>query len=229
MRLRIFGIPKAALFCVGFLPAALWLAFHPYSLLYRSEEVYWVLGVGLSSALGFTAAMGSGWFVSRYFVYGMSVSVLVYELIRSVGRRDFLSMGAGILCLGVLIAVGLWLERRVASACLNPRCEWFEGEPLMMSQVEASVKWGEEALPARLRRIDEQGLFLFLDPPFSFSPNQYVEVWLRLGGFEVQGEARIRASFIGEKTGLGLQFLRKDLYHFSRYTALVQQLRGRGL
>jgi hypothetical protein len=229
MRLRIFGIPKTALFCVGFLPAVLWLAFHPWSLLYRSEEFYWVLGAGFMTAVGFTALFRSGWFRSRYFVYGMSVLVLVHELVRSVVRRDFPAMGGGILCLGVLIAVGLWLERRVASASLNPECFWFEGEPLMMNQVEASVKLGEESYPARVRRIDSRGLFLFLDPPVSFRRNQIVEVWLRSGKDEVEGQARIQASFHGGKTGLGLQFLSKDLYHFSRYTALVQQLRGRGL
>jgi hypothetical protein len=99
----------------------------------------------------------------------------------------------------------------------------------MMNQVEASVKMGEESYPARVRRIDEQGLFLFLDPSVSFSRSQIVEVWIRAGAYEVEGEARIQASFHGEKTGLGLQFLSKDLYHFSRYTALVQQLRGKGL
>ncbi len=229
MRLRIFGVPKVALFCAGFLPAAFWLAFHPYSLLYPSEELYWVLASGFLAAAGFAICLSLGWFGSRYLVYGMSVYVLAYELIRSVGRRDFLSIGGGILCLAVLIAVGLWLEKRVSSASLNPRCEWFEGEPLMMNQIEAAVRFGEDSHPARVRCIDSGGLFAFIDPPISFTKNQTVEVWLRLGSDEVEGQARIQASFQGEKTGLGLQFLRKDLYHFSRYTALVQQLRGKGL
>src|SRR6202012_305429 len=109
----------------------------------------------------------------------------------------------------------LWVEKRVASAHLNPRVRWFEGDPLTDSKVETRVNLGTDWKEARIRMIDEKGFFVFVKQRVDFKPLQTVSFELSFRGAKIVGEARLTSSFDGENPGFGLQFSPKDLYHFT--------------
>ena len=143
--------------------------------------------------------------------------------------RDFVSLGIALIAFFVFVGAMLWLERKIASAALNPGHVWFEGELRLIPGLTARIGDGELSCAARVRKVDSGGFFLFLDQPISFRPSQRLTFEMTSSHRKIEGEARIAAHFSGEKMGLGLQFLPKDLYHFGDYSALVQELRGRGL
>jgi len=229
MRLRVFALPRFALFVTGLLPALIWFSFHATAVILQKEEIYWVLGTGLLGAVMFTSCLRRGLFAFRTVLYLCLGAVILAELVQSVLDRDFIALGGALISLAVVIAAGLWLERKVDSASLNPGHHWFEGSPKCFTQVEVKVKFEQEWVMAHLRKIDSQGLFVFFDSPISLKPGRRVSVSLGTRQSQVEGEAQIASSFSGERPGLGLQFLAKDLYHFTGYTALVQELRGKGL
>ena len=229
MRLQIYGISKLGLFCVGLLPLLIWSGFHIDNFAYFDFNLAANCLAGVLVALAFVVYFLKGMFISRWVIYGAVAVVLFDELFRSVGERDFISLGIGLFLTGILFGVGRVIESWVGSACLNPAVMWFEGAPKTYRNVNSRIKLGQDWAPARVRKLDEKGMFLFLHEPIALARGQSVEFEIELDGAPIQGNAKVTAVFNGEIFGLGLQFLAKDLYHFSQYTALVQQLRGRGL
>jgi hypothetical protein len=229
MRLRIFGVPKYILIAYGLFPLMLWSAFHLNSIYYHREEAFWAFGFGLLVCSIFTYSFRRGIFSIRYLIYAAITFEILVELLPSVLERDFATLGGTLLALLVSIGVGAWLEGKVGAAFLNPQATWFEGEPKVLPKVKARIRLGDAWIPAGLRRIDERGLFLLLDAGTNYKKGQKIEFELTYLGEPVQGEGKLRACFLGEKLGFGLQFYPKDLYHFNQYTTLVKRLRGEGL
>jgi hypothetical protein len=229
MRLRIFALPRFALFFAGMLPSLTWCAFHPVSVLYRREDFFWVCGIGVILGILFSILVRRGFFFARVLLSVIFLAGIGVAFLSAVLDRDFGSLGIALGAFFVFVGVMLWLERRIASAALNPGHVWFEGELRLIPGLTALIRDGELSRPARVRSVDPDGFFLFFDQPFSFRPNQRLTVEMSSAHRKIEGEARVSAHFSGEKMGLGLQFLPKDLYHFGDYSALVQELRGRGL
>jgi hypothetical protein len=112
---------------------------------------------------------------------------------------------------------------------LNPRLQWFEGEPKFLPQIKARIEVAGAWFDGNIRTIDRNGFFVFLDDPNTKLPRQGISFELKFKDSEVTGTAKLSAQFSGKHSGFGLQFLPKDLYHFSQYTALVERLKGEGL
>ena len=229
MRLRIFAIPKGALFWLGLLPALIWLAFHSSVFFFNREQLLWILGLGSLFAAGFVFSMRRGLFRVRSLLYLFTGIVIFSELLSSVANRDFPAMAGALCCLSLAVLAGLWLEKKSSAAALNPQCEWFEGAPKGMGP--ARVELGIEGMhvSARIRRVDFEGLFVFPDSPIPFIPGQRVRVRFQPEEDSFECDAFIAASFSGSQPGLGLQFSKKDLYHYTRYTGWIQHWRGKGL
>jgi hypothetical protein len=214
---------------MGLLPTFIWFSFHSNVIQFRQEEFFWVLGLGGVLSLMFTYSLRRGLFSARYFVYLAITFVILAELLKSVSNRDFQNMASSLFFLGGGVLAGLWLEKRIASATVNPECEWFDGNPKVIQSMGATLSVNDRSFQAKIRKIDAEGLFVFLDSPISVKPKQRVRVRIELDGVSVEGDALISSQFLGQKQGLGLQFLKKDLYHSSEYTGMVQHLRGKGL
>lgn len=229
MRLRVYGIPKLALILFGLLPGVAAFFFHHETFIYRRVDA---IGLAVGSgvlAFFFLFFFLSGVFRIRYLILNLLYGQIIIELFASVADRNFVNLGVGILMFSVSASISLWLERKVASSHLNPKAKWFEGDPFTDSKVATRVKFADQWYEARIRSIDEKGFFVFVEKGHSFKSLQTVSFELGFKDAKVTGDARITASFKGEKSGFGLQFSPKDLYHFSQYTALVQRLRGEGL
>ncbi len=229
MRLRIYGIPRWALFCFGLLPAVMWFSFHPNDLLFRREARIWVSVLGLLGAWAFPFFLRRGLFRVRFALYSAIGAVILSALIPSIPGRDFTVMAGSLFFLMISIALGFWLEKRLSSAGINPDCEWYDGKPRGLAGVRAVLQVGGSTVMASVRKIDFEGCFVFFDSPVSLTPLSKVGLRVEVEGVPVEGEGRVMALFRGENTGAGLQFLVKDLYHLSLYTGLVQRLRGKGL
>jgi hypothetical protein len=178
-----------------------------------------------------------GMFRARFSFYGLLMIELMYELFSGVADRNFGRIGLGLLFLGFIVVIYRWLEGRIESAQINPKIEWYEGEPKTLPHLKARVRIEEEWFEAQVRLLDRKGVFLFLKGwnrekrlkakmPLSFE--------LSFRNQTVEGDGRITSWFENEydqvchSPGIGLQFLPKDLYHFSQYTALVESLKGEG-
>lgn len=229
MRLRIFGIPRSALFGAGFFPAAVWCAFHPMSVMFLREDLFWVCGIGFVSGVGLSWSVRRGFFFARFFLYLAFISGLLAAMVNSVLDRDFVLLGIAVVAFFSFSGIVLWLERRIEAAALNPGHRWYEGALKVLPGIEARVLADGLSHRAQVRAFDPRGVFVFFDQPFSFKPHQKVELELGDASARIKGDARILAHFGGEKMGLGLQFLAKDLYHLRDYTSLIEQWRGRGI
>jgi hypothetical protein len=229
MRLRIFAIPRLALFVAGMFPSLTWCAFHPVSVTFQREDFFWVVGIGICTGFFLSVLIRRGFFLARYFVYLLFTLGIGVTLLGAVMDRDFASLGIGLVAFFLFLGIVIWLEKNIDSAALNPEHEWYEGVLRMIPTLAASIRLGDHLHPAHVRRIDSRGMFLFFDQPVSFKAGQRVVVEMDSGTRKVSGEAKVAARFEGKKVGFGLQFLPKDLYHFAEYSALVQELRGRGL
>jgi hypothetical protein len=229
MRLRVFGVPRLVLALFGLFPLIVWSGFHVPSIVYRREDAWWASGLGILFCASFVFFFRRGGFWIRYAWSGLALGTLLWEIFPAVSERDFVSIGGvlGALIVGVMMAI--WIERQVDSASLNPGARWFEGELKAIPRVRARVRAADGWLPARIRRIDERGLFLLQDSTSGVRAGQYLEFELEHEGQRVGGEGRVVAFFLDALPGLGLQFFPKDLYHFQQYTALVRRLRGEGL
>ncbi len=229
MRLRVFGVSRLLLVIYGLFPLLVWSGFHSPSIIYRREEAAWAIALGLIFCIGFVFFFRRGGFWVRYAWAGLTLMELLWEIVPAVSERDFASIGGILGALLSGVAMAIWLERKVDSASLNPGALWFEGGLKSIPRIRARVKSGEGWIPARVRRIDERGLFLLQETTAGVRAGQTVEFELEHEGQGVEGEGRVVAFFVDSLPGLGLLFLPKDLYHFQQYTALVRRLRGEGL
>ena len=127
------------------------------------------------------------------------------------------------------MATSFWLERRVGAADLNPNLHWFEGEPKLMTQIAAKLKFEDLWQEGQIRAIDRNGFFIFLDTLAKPPKARRFPFELKFKDLSFAGEGQINAHYSGARSGFGLQFYPKDLYHFSQYTALVERLKGEGL
>ena len=229
MRLRVFGVHRLLLAVYGLFPLLVWSGFHVPSMLYRREDAAWATGLGMLFCLGFIYFFRRGAFWIRYGWGGLGLLELLWEIVPAVSERDFASIGGILGALLIGVAMAIWLERKVDSAALNPGAFWFEGELKSIPRIRARIRAGEIWVQAKIRRIDEKGLFLLHEATSGLRAGQSLEFELEHEGQRVGGEGRVVAFFLDALPGLGLQFLPKDLYHFQQYTALVRRLRGEGL
>jgi hypothetical protein len=229
MRLRIFGIPKILLMFLGFLPALLWCAFHLDILSCHEKNWSLVVGSGFVISAIFTYFFSRGFFGVRFGILLLAVLIFSDAFISAMMERDFLKLAIALACFAVSAFLFFWLEKRVRGADLNPNLSWFEGDPKFLPSLEAKLKVGEVWESAQVRVIDRNGFFAFLETSAALPPKKLVSFELSFKNTVVLGESRLNAHFIGAKSGFGLQFLPKDLYHFSQYTALVERLKGEGL
>jgi hypothetical protein len=58
--------------------------------------------------------------------------------------------------------------------------------------------------------------------------NTIVSVKIRYRDLEFEGEAGLKSVFRDRWLGMGLQIQPKDLYHFTQYGKIVQNLKGEG-
>jgi hypothetical protein len=157
------------------------------------------------------------------------VVVFIESFLTSMVERDFVKLALTLCCFGACGVILSWFEGRIQSAHVNPKVKWFEGVPKFLPHLEAKLKIGESWKTGRVGAIDRGGFFVFLDETFVKFPRGRISFELKFKTMEIQGETRMNAHFYGPAAGFGLQFLPKDLYHFSQYTALVERLKGEGL
>jgi hypothetical protein len=229
MRLKIFGIPKISLIFLGLVPAILWCAFHASSLSLREHVLEYAVVIGLTISVIFTGFLSRGFFGVRFGILFFSGIVMGEAFCSAMMDRDFWKLGLALLLFGLSIPLYFWFESRVNGADLNPRLRWFEGEPKLLPQLKARIQISGAWLEGSVRTIDRNGFFVFLDDPKLSLPRKGIPFELTFRDSEVAGTAKLSAQFFGQHAGFGLQFLPKDLYHFSQYTALVERLKGEGL
>lgn len=229
MRLRIFGVPKIALFLLGLLPLVVWAIFHLSGLTTHKEEARWALAIGVAVSAIFTYAFSRGIFRSRFAVYAALFIEICIELVRAVSDRDFTNLFLALIIFGLSLALAFWVEVKVTAAYLNPGVRWYEGDPKFVPHTDAQLSTSGKWVDARVCRIDRSGFFVFVDEPLEAAPKQAFDFKLRYRNQPIEGKVVVQARFFGEKQGLGLQFSPKDLYHLIQYTALVQRIKGEGL
>jgi hypothetical protein len=243
MRFRVWGISLIQLWMTALLPVVFWILFrwHEQSevsvlsvfRLYRPTLV-WAIPVYFLFSLSWIYLVKRGLFTARYALYTVLVASLAFELVSAVGDRSFGRIGLGLIFLLTMVMVYRWLNGKIESAQINPRIEWFEGEPKTLPNLKARIKIQEEWFEATVRSMDQKGVFIFLSQwgkdLKSFRPRTRVEFEFEFRDKRVEGEGKMTSFFVAsqQKPGIGLQFLPKDLYHFSQYTALVESLKGEG-
>ena len=201
--------------------------------LYR-PMLTWALPVYFLFSLSWIYLIKRGIFSARYALYSVLIAGLGYELVSAVMDRSFGRIGLGLLLLLMMVVVYRWLNGKIESAQINPQIEWFEGDPKTLPNLKARIKIGEEWCDATVRRMDQKGVFVFFNQWATdlkpFRPRAPVSFEFRFRGHTVEGEGKMMSFFVASqhKPGIGLQFLPKDLYHFSQYTALVESLKGEG-
>jgi hypothetical protein len=242
MRFRVWGISLVPLLLTAVLPLVFWTFFRwneqpevvlgSVFRLYRSSLV-WSLPLYFTFSVTWIYLVKRGLFSARFSVYALYLLALVYEFFSAVMDRSFSRLGLGLLMFGSLIAIYRWLEQKIGSAAMNPRISWYEGDAKTLPHLQARVKIQDEWIEAAVRLIDGQGLFLFLQnwtrPANEIRQKGTMSFELEFRGQKVDGEGSLVSIFAAhQKPGIGLQFLAKDLYHFSQYTALVESLKGEG-
>jgi hypothetical protein len=107
--------------------------------------------------------------------------------------------------------------------------------PSFFPRVQVEVFWEEKWYRASLRKIDDYGLFLFLQDSESLSKDLKVNQRLRKTVLPLkiqyrdhafEGDAKLQSVFYERWLGMGLQICPKDLYHFTQYSKIVQNLKG---
>jgi len=246
MRFRVWGIKLVQLWTVACVPVLFWFLFRWYeqpeisalSLLRFFQPVLsWALPIYAVFSFVWIFLAKRGFYQARFSFYALIVIQLGFELFSAVADRSFGRIGIGLLLLAILVLIYRWLESRIDSAQINPRIRWFEGEPKALPHLQAKIRIHEAWYEASVRVLDRKGLFLLLKgwehgvrelkvkTPLAFE--------LRFRDKTIEGEGKMAALFWNvpldqPRPGIGLQFLPKDLYHFSQYTALVESLKGEG-
>ena len=144
-------------------------------------------------------------------------------------------MMSGIICVAVFLIFFQWLEQKIHLAQYNPGIRWFEGLPQFFPRVKLEVYWGGKWHKASLRKIDHQGMFLFLQPAEDSSlkiesrrvtRKSLLPLKLQYRDHFFEGDAKLQSVFYERWLGMGLQICPKDLYHFTQYSKIVQNLKG---
>lgn len=229
MRLKVFGIPKILLVLIGLLPTALWCIFHLNLLSYHERSAPTIVAAGFALSLIFTYFFSRGLFAFRFVVLLCAGVVFGDAFISAMIERDFLKLAFALAAFGATVFLFFWVEARVQGADVNPKLKWFEGKPKFLPELEARLKIGDSWVSGQVRAIDRRGFFVFLADSITKPTQSTISFALSFKNSEVEGQSKLSAQFFGETAGFGLQFLPKDLYHFSQYTALVERLRGEGL
>ena len=229
MRLKIFGIPRFLLIGVGLLPTLAWCAFHASALIYHDQNLFLILTLGLCLALGFCFFFRRGVFKSRYWILCFLFLEIALELFLGILNRDFPRLLGALLGFGLTGGLAFWLDKRIQGADINPQARWFEGDLQTLPQIQVKLKNADAFTEASLKCVDQRGFFVFTKTALDFKPQEKIGFEMSYRELSIVGEGRLHARFLGERSGFGLQFLPKDLYHFNQYTALVQRLKGEGL
>jgi hypothetical protein len=247
MRYQVWGIKRFELLAAALFPLFSWAFFRWYdepqlSLLslfnFYRPYFLWSLPLYVLFSAAWIILFRRGWFAARFCFYAIALSALAIEIYFSVSSRDFTRVGIGLVFFVSLFGIYRWLENQVGCAHFNPRIRWFEGEPKTIPLIQAKVKLGEDWHEASVRTCDERGFFLLFQKPLAaeslalIRARPVVAFELNFRKVAADGEAKIMSLFSpstpGTNAGLGLQFLPKDLYHFSQYTALIESLKGEG-
>ena len=226
-RFFCWGIPRWILFLMGVLPILF------VTLFYKVSPEIVVTGLVLAMLWVFFLSRGLYWVTKLYF--WLSLSGLTLELIFALREKNFIQMTSGIVCVAVFLIFFQWLERQMVRAQNNPGILWFEGLPRFFPRVQVEVFWDEKWFRASLRKIDHQGMFLFLQQSEQEAENIKMGHSLRKSmiPFKLQyrdlvfsGDAKLQSVFYERWLGMGLQICPKDLYHFTQYSKIVQNLKG---
>ena len=230
MRFRVWGLKRLSLMMISCVPLMMLFLFHSS---FQRNTWFWILPFYFLWTSIWIYFLRRGFFSIRFGFYSMNFAWITFELCDALFHRNLERSGGALLAFIGLVLVSRWLEVRVVSAPMNAMIHWYEGDPKALPQVMAKIEWRGESFFAQVRRVDEKGLFVILNDARieSFSdllPFETVSFELHFGKLSSDGEAKVVSGFFAEKIGLGLQFLPKDLYHFSQYTGLVESLRGEG-
>lgn len=224
-----WGISRQALFLMGIFPLCFLLTFHSIA-----PEVV-VAGVLLSVLWVFFLSRGFYRFTKIYF--WSILGGLTVELVFALRDKNFVQMGFGIASMLAFLGAFHWLEKQMAKAQFNPDIQWFEGLPRFFPKVQIDICWEEKWYRGSLRRIDDQGMFLFLQQSEEESKklrvnkavkNSVLPVKLQYREHVFVGDAKLQSVFYERWLGMGLQICPKDLYHFTQYSKIVQNLKGEG-
>lgn len=224
-----WGISRWLLFLMGIFPLLFILAFYSVS-----PELI-VAGLLVAVLWVFFLSRGFYRFTKIYF-WGILCG-LTLELILALRDKNFMQMLVGLLCVLTFLGFFQWLEKQMGLAQHNPGIRWFEGLPSFFPRVQIEVFWGEKWYRASLRKIDDFGMFLFLQESESLSVGLKVNKQLRKTVLPIkiqyrdhsfEGNAKLQSVFYERCLGMGLQICPKDLYHFTQYGKIVQNLKGEG-
>lgn len=228
-RFLCWGISRWILFFMGVLPVLFVAIFHAIPVEFA------VLGLVL--AVFWVFFMSRGYYRFSHVYFWTCLSGLTLELIFALREKNFVQMAAGIACVAVFLGLFHWLERQMNRAQHNPDVRWFEGLPQFLPRVKMEVFWNDKWYQASLRKIDHHGIFVFLQKSeqearhFRLKPSMkhgFFPIKLQYRDHEFIGDARLRSVFNERWLGMGLQICPKDLYHFTQYSKIVQNLKGEG-
>ncbi len=229
IRFVSWGISRFILLLMGLFPMLFILPFH------NSSPELLVSGILLAVAWVFLLSRGFYRFSKVYF--WSVLAGLTFELVFALRDKNFIQMITEILCVITFLILFHWLERQLERAQYSPNVKWYEGLPQFFPKVQIEVYWKEQWYRASLRKIDDYGMFLFLQQSEQDAKSLKVtrslkktvlpiKILYRDHSFE--GEAHLKSVFYERWLGMGLQISPKDLYHFTQYSKIVQNLKGEG-
>lgn len=119
---------------------------------------------GVAAALSIPLAlwMGSGrrWARKTSVVLGV-IWVLVSGVIAI--RHKSPALGFFTIFLGVFLSsILLWIRNEMTRSFFDPRLEWYQGCPKAVPGLDCLIVQGENRGPFKVSRMDEEGVFLFL-------------------------------------------------------------------
>lgn len=224
-----WGISTRILFFIGIFPLLFVLVFHPIS-------PEWVV-MGILFAVFWVFILSRGFYrFSKYFFSSVLLG-LTLELIIALRDKNYIQMTMGIICVIAFMSLFYWLEGQMKRAQHNPGIRWYEGLPQFFPKVKIEVFWNGKWFRASLRKIDDHGMFVFLQQ------SEYESEVFRINGkvrksvlplkvqyrdYSFEGEAKLQSVFYERWLGMGLQICPKDLYHYTQYSKIVQNLKGEG-
>jgi hypothetical protein len=229
MRFMSWGLPRSILFLMSVSPILFARIFHDFHSAF--------LTAGLVLAVFWVFLITRGFYVFSRIYLWLMLSGLSAELVFALRDKNFIQMGAAIVFVLLFLFGYHWLEERIARAQFDPSVQWYEGLPKLYPRVEIEVQWKDQWRRALLRKIDDHGIFLFLqDSEHEAETIRFnrqlkktgVGLKIRYRDHQFEGDARLQSIFCDRWLGMGLQIQPKDLYHFTQYGKIVQTLKGEG-